>query len=135
MIGLDTNVLLRLSDRTDPQQVRLARALVLKGGEGGSFVNEIVLAEYVWTLRRTYKQSRQDVVAKIEALLASAEIVVARAELVERALARYKAGPADFADYLLAEINRAAGCMQTATFDSGAQRSGEPFTPVSLLVE
>ena len=134
MIGLDTNVLLRLSDSTDPQQARLARSLVLKLGAGGAFVNEIVLVEYAWTLKRTYKHPREEIAAKIDALLASEEIVVARAELVQSALERYRTGPADFADYLLAGINEAAGCTQTATFDSDAQRSGEPFTPVSLLV-
>lgn len=135
MIGLDTNVLLRLSDKTDPNQARLARILVSKQGDGGSFVNEIVLAEYAWTLKRTYRQSRGEIAEKLEALLDSQEIVVARVELVRRALERYSDGRADFADYLLAEINQAEGCAATATFDSDAQRSGDPFVPVSQLAE
>ena len=130
MIGLDANVLLRLSDKTDPHQARLARALVAQQGDGGSFVNEIVLAEYAWTLKRTYKQSRGEIVKKLEALLDSREIVIARAELVRRALDRYTDGPADFADYLLAEINRSHGCSATASFDAQAVKSGGPFVPV-----
>ena len=133
MIGLDTNVLLRLSDKTDPQQSRLARNLVRKRGEGGSFVNEIVLAEYAWTLKRTYKHSRKEIAEKIEALVDSQEIVVARAELVRRALDSFATGPADFADYLLALINQAEGCAQTATFDGDAQLSGELFASVASL--
>ena len=130
MIGVDTNVLLRLSDKTDPAQSQRARALILAQGEGGCFVNEIVLAEYAWTLKRTYKQSRAQIAEKLDALLNSREFVVSRIDDVRRALDRYSGGPADFADYLLAEINRAQGCTLTATFDTDALLSGAPFKAV-----
>ena len=51
MIGLDTNILLRLGDDDDKAQRDRARALVRAQGEGGCYVNEIVLAELAWTLR------------------------------------------------------------------------------------
>jgi predicted nucleic-acid-binding protein len=133
MIGIDTNVLLRLSDKTDPAQSQRARALVSNQGVGGCFVNEIVLAEYTWTLKRTYKQSRAQIAEKLDALLTSREFIVSRIEDVRRALERYSVGPADFADYLLAEINRAQGCTQTATFDTDALLSGDPFSTVPHL--
>ena len=91
MIGLDTNVLLRLGDDDEPVQRDRARARVRSQGANGCFVNAIVLAEFAWTLTR---------------------------------------GPADFADYFLAEINTSAGCAMTATFDRDALKSGEPFASV-----
>ena len=59
MIGIDTNVLLRIfgSDEDDPDQVAAARGLLRTAAP--LFVNPIVLAEFVWTLRRTYKLDRR----------------------------------------------------------------------------
>jgi predicted nucleic-acid-binding protein len=50
MIGLDTNVLLRLGDEFEPAQRRRALALIRAQGFGGCFVNVIVLCEFSWTL-------------------------------------------------------------------------------------
>jgi predicted nucleic-acid-binding protein len=130
MIGVDTNVLLRLSDKTDPSQSARARAFVASQGDGGCFVNEIVLAEYAWTLKRSYKLPREEIVDRVEALLNSREFVVARTDEVRRALDLYDAGPADFVDYFLSEINRSQGCFGTASFDLDALKSGDPFLPV-----
>jgi predicted nucleic-acid-binding protein len=135
MIGVDTNILLRLSDKTSPKQSERVRALVASQGYGGCFVNEIVLAEYAWTLKRIYKQTPDQIRAKLQALLDSREFVVACEAEVRHALIRYATGSADFADYLLAEINRTHGCSQTATFDVAALRSGEPFAPVPQLAQ
>jgi len=132
MIGLDTNVLLRLGDDEEPVQRDRARALVLSQGVGGCFVNAIVLVEFAWTLLRRYKLSRGDVAARLALVLESPEFVVASSAEACRAVERYRAGPADFADCFLAEINRAAGCATTATFDREALKSGAPFSNVPL---
>jgi predicted nucleic-acid-binding protein len=131
MIGLDTNVLLRLGDDEEPIQRDRARALVRSQGENGCFVNEIVLAEFAWTLTRTYKLSRADAAARIAVILESPEFVVTNLDEASRAVERFRQGPADFADYFLAEINASAGCATTATLDSDALKSGEPFAAVS----
>jgi len=130
MIGLDTNVLLRLGDDDEPHQRDRARALVRSQGANGCFVNAIVLAEFAWTLTRSYKLSCGDAAARIAVILESPEFVVASLDEASRAVQRFRVGPADFADYFLAEINASAGCAMTATFDSAALKSGEPFAPV-----
>ncbi len=131
MIGVDTNVLLRLSDDESPDQRALARAFV-KANAGRLFINEIVIAEFVWTLVRTFKTPRGEVAQRVAILLESDEFVVARASQVETALERYRNGRADFADYFLAEINRSHGCSATASFDGDALNSGDPFVPVKV---
>jgi predicted nucleic-acid-binding protein len=130
MIGLDTNVLLRLGDDDEPVQRDRARALVRSQGANGCFVNAIVLAEFAWTLTRSYKLSRGDTAARITIILESPEFVVANLDEASRAVQRFRDGPADFADYFLAEINTSAGCAMTATFDRDALKSGEPFASV-----
>jgi predicted nucleic-acid-binding protein len=130
MIGVDTNVLLRLSDEESPKERHEAREFV-RSKAGQMFVNEIVLAEFVWTLVRTFKKPRGEVAERLAILLESNEFVVARGSEVERALERYREGPADFADYLIAEINQSQGCAATATLDIDALRSGPPFVSVA----
>jgi predicted nucleic-acid-binding protein len=130
MIGLDTNVLLRLGDDREPDQRDRARALVGSQGASGCFVNPIALSEFAWTLTRIYKLSRADVAARIALILESPEFVVASLDEASRAVARFRGGAADFADYFLAEINMSAGCATTATFDRDALKSGEPFSTV-----
>ena len=132
MIGLDTNVLIRLGDDLAPSQRDRARALVKSHGAGACFVNPIVIAEFAWTLTRVYKLPRGDVAARLDLVLESPEFVVASSDEAMRAVHRYRKGPADFADSFLAEINRSAGCAATATFDRDALKSGEPFTSVPM---
>ncbi len=132
MIGLDTNVLLRLGDDDQPAQRDRARALVRSQGANGCFVNTIVLAEFAWTLTRSYKLLRRDAAARIELILEAPEFVVASADEASRAVEKFRAGPADFADYFLAEINSSAGCAATATFDGAALKSGAPFQSVPM---
>lgn len=130
MIGLDTNVLLRLGDDQEPSQRDRAQALVGSQGASGCFVNPIVLSEFAWTLTRVYKLPRADVAARLAVILEAPEFVVASPDEASRAVLKFRSGPADFADYFLAEINTSAGCAATATFDRDALKSGEPFKPV-----
>ncbi len=132
MIGLDTNVLLRLGDDQEPGQRNRSQALVRSQGASGCFVNEIVLSEFAWTLVRIYKLPRGDVAARIALILDAPEFVVASSGEASRAIERFRKGPADFADYFLAEINSSAGCAATATFDRVAIKSGEPFKSVPM---
>jgi predicted nucleic-acid-binding protein len=128
MIGLDTNVLFRRGDDEEPGQRNWARALVRSRGENGSFVNAIFLAEFAWTMTRSYKLSRGGAAARIAAILDSSEFVVASLEEASRAVESFREGPADFGDCFLAEINASSDCAMTATFAS--LKSGEPFVPV-----
>ena len=130
MIGLDTNVLLRMFDENDPEQRARAHALVSAQGFGGCYLNPIVVSEFAWTLARSYKRQRGEIVQRLSWLLEAPEFVVAHADEAARALNRYLSGPADFADYFLAEINESAGCSRTATFDEDALRSTDLFFAV-----
>jgi predicted nucleic-acid-binding protein len=110
-----------------------ADALVHAQGAGGCVLNAIVLCEFAWTLARAYKRPRQEIAERLEALLAAPEFVVVNADEAVRALTRYRDGPADFSDYLLAEINRASGCVATATFDEAALKASDLFSPVPQM--
>jgi predicted nucleic-acid-binding protein len=121
MIGLDTNVLLRLFVEDDPAQSDRARRFVnAAAADEPCIVNPVVLAEFAWTLARNFKIRRQEVARLIEGVLAMDDLEVPFRHAAERALAAYRAGRADFPDYFLAEINLELGCASTATFDRAA---------------
>jgi predicted nucleic-acid-binding protein len=132
VIGLDTNVLLRVVDQSDPDQSRAVDALLSDPAQRPCFVNLVVLCEFAWTLDRTYKRRRPEIAERLSHLLEAPEFEIERSELAERAVSRYRDGGADFADYVLAEVNREAGCRTTLTFDRLALETAELFQPVSM---
>ena len=130
MIGVDTNVLLRLFIDDDPAQCERARRFVgTASADAPCLVNPIVLAEFTWTLVRTYKKKRSEVVHLIEGILTMDDLEIPYRRAAEGALAAYRTGKADFPDYFLAEINAELGCASTATFDCAALDSSA-FSPV-----
>jgi predicted nucleic-acid-binding protein len=132
MIGLDTNVLVRLVVGDDPRQTNQARRFVDRHCTPASpgFINCIVLAEFVWLLAGTYGYGRSEIAAAVEGLLDGDDRVVEHHDVVRLSLEDFKAGRADFADALIGRINRARGCEATATFDRKAAKLAG-FTPVA----
>lgn len=122
MIGLDTNVLIRYFAQDDPVQAQAARTLIERTltRESPGHVAAISLAEFAWVLKRLYRGSRSEIGAAIEGLLTSPTLVIEHKALAWKALAGFLAGKSGFGDYLIAQINRAAGCSVTVTFDREA---------------
>ena len=126
MIGLDTNILLRLILKDDAKQhARVLNLLkkTLSAGRPG-FINLVVLMEFAWTLRRALKQSNESVMTIVEQLLGMNNIVVERGEIVARALWVSLDKRIDLPDALISCLNEAEGCSETLTFDVDFARSG-----------
>lgn len=120
MRGLDTNVLLRALTGDDSAQSAAARRILEEAEALGEqfHLTTSVLCELVWALRGgAYRYGRELIASALAALLASAVFEVQDRDLVRRALEDYRAGPADFADYLIGWQNQVAGCDTTLTFD------------------
>ena len=81
-----------------------------------------VLVETIWAIEDLYGTDRQHVTSIVETLLHASTVVVADAEMVWRALSGFRAGRADFADFLIQEQSAAAGCTTVYTFDRLAAR-------------
>jgi predicted nucleic-acid-binding protein len=132
VIGLDTNVLVRHVLQDDDRQSAAASAFLdaLEPDDPG-FVSLPVVVEIFWVLRGVGQYRTEQITSVISALLSAAEVRVERSDLVARAL-RSTADGADFADALIAEIGRAAGCRTTVTFDRGAaRRAGMSLLPTA----
>ena len=119
MIGLDTNVLVRFLVEDDVEQTARAAAFVRKAAAKGEplFVSDVVLCEVVWVLARAYSFSRDVLAAALRRLLSARQLTFADADVLDRALTSYGSGRGDFADYVIREHAREAGCRSVATFD------------------
>ena len=60
----------------------------------------------------------------MQVLLTTAELVVHHSDQVWKALQAFKKGSADFADYLIAFMNKSQDCDKTVTFDQQAAKGG-----------
>lgn len=126
MIGLDTNVLVRLFVDDDMVQARAARAFVAERCSPGdpAYVDRVALCETVWVLTSVHGYDRASVADLIDKLLSTEGISVEDADAVYDALRIYRRRGVGFADALIGEVNRARGCEATATFDRKAARLG-----------
>jgi len=130
MIGLDTNILLRAALYDDVKQSPLAVDFLsrLTADEPG-FINDVTLSEFVWTLGRSADFKHEEIVGALRALLRSQSYEFLDRAIVSKALTRYESKKIGFADALIGETNRAAGCSTTLTFDGGAAET-DIFSPV-----
>ncbi|TBW33947.1 PIN domain-containing protein [Siculibacillus lacustris] len=121
MIGIDTNVLLRLLIRDDEVQfARLVAHIEAGAWAGGVVVNLVVLVEAVWVLTKQLRRPKPEVIGFIEDLLATDGLSLQQESLVVRALAIWRTAKCDFADCLIAELDREAGATTTLTYDEDA---------------
>lgn len=124
MIGLDSNIVLRLIDQESPAQTQRVRDFLAANSTelNPGFVNRAVLCEVAWVLEQGYKLKREEIAGFISELADMSDIVLEDADLVRRAVPRYVQSNVGFADLLIAETNCAAGCKATATFDKRAAK-------------
>jgi predicted nucleic-acid-binding protein len=124
MIGLDTNVLVRYIMQDDLKQSPPATRLIeSRSVESRGFVSLVSVVELFWVMSAAYELDRGQLIAAIEALLRTKELVVERAEIVWKALRIFQSANVDFADCLIERSAAAAGCEKTMTFDRGAAKS------------
>ena len=125
MIGIDSSVLLRYLLDDDPVWSPVATRFVEEEltVESPGYINLVVLAETVWSLRRSPLFEKSKLASVVEGLLEFDEFVIAERDVVADALSRFRSDGAGFADFLIAELNRAAGASATVAIDRAAARS------------
>ena len=125
MIALDTNVMVRLITRDDPEQTRGADAL-LSAKDETFFLADMVLAELSWVLTRCYSFSRPEIAEVMAALLDRLDVVFEDEERVRIAVRHYLDG-LDLADGLILGTAKATGCEALASFDEALGRVDPKF--------
>jgi predicted nucleic-acid-binding protein len=121
MIGVDTNVLLRIyiDDPSAPQQVEAARR-VIEQADGPVWLSLVVLLETIWVMRRRFGAGRAAIVALIRDVLDRPIFVLQERASLEAALDLYMGRKLGFADCLIEAKAIAVGVKTTFTFDLDA---------------
>ena len=124
MIGIDTNILLRLWLNDDPAQNRRIDALLAEhGGTPGSLlVTDVVLVEAVWTLMSAFDQGKDAQLIAVRSLLEEIAFAFEDRESVADAVTLFDAGSCGFADCLVVAKHARQGCEFTATLDRGLRK-------------
>lgn len=119
MIGIDTNVLLRLWLNDDPTQNKRIDALLAEHGStpGSLLVTDVVLAEAVWTLRSAFDQDKAAQLGAVHSLLDETAFAFEDREAVARAVTLFEQSSCGFSDCMIAAKHAQLGCAFTATFD------------------
>src|SRR6202522_2326828 len=124
MLGIDTNVVIRLIISDDAEQTRRARKPVEQAlsDDEPVLVSLLVLLESEWVLRSRYGFNRETLLSIFRALLEARELSFEDEPAVEEALFHWKDSACGFSDCLIAAHNRQMGCRATTTFDGRAAR-------------
>jgi len=124
MIGLDTNVLVRYIAQDDVKQSARATTLINSlSSENPGFITLVSLVELVWIMKSCYSATKQEIIAILETLMRTQELLVENAETAMKALAVFSGSKADFSDCLIERSANKAGCEYTATFDANAAKT------------
>jgi len=119
VIGLDTNALIRLLTEDDAAQAASVRKRLapLDAVAESVLLNNVVLVETLWTLRRIYRFERAALRDLLEQLLSARTFCFEDRTTVAQAVALFASSAADFSDCLIATQNARLGCDCTVTFD------------------
>lgn len=123
MIGVDTNVLVRLFVVDDPRQSALATQFFAKRSAADpAYVGLVVIAELVWLLDDSYGFSHAEIVRVLRGVLASPDFALEQRQFVEEAVEMAEGETIDISDFLIARVAAEGGSRSTATFDRDAAK-------------
>lgn len=124
MIGIDTNVIVRLLLRDDETMFERASALVARTSpEDPLIVNAVVVAESLWVLERRAQIGREVARRTLAQLFDSEELRVHDTNPLRYWADALASSHRDFSDMLIAQMNREIGCDFTYTLDAAAAKA------------
>jgi len=115
----DTNLFLRYLTNDIPAQADAVEALLRRASAGEIIlvINSLVIAEVVWTLESYYGLPRDNIKAKVLAILNTPGLEAAEGDLLLEAIFWYADKNIDFVDAFNAAWMLAQGLATTYTFD------------------
>lgn len=119
LIGVDTNVLVRIFLEDHHQQQTIAQDFLSKmASKNRLFISSYVILELVWVLDINNKNKDQ-IIESIETILDTQGVTISQRSIVLVALEKYRTGKADFGDYMIAAAGEEDHVHLLATFDKG----------------
>ena len=128
---VDTNIFLRFLTNDLPAQADAVTRLLKRAAEGKIILqtSALVIAEIVWTLESYYALSREEVKAKILAILNTPGLKVENTHLIGRAIVLYAEKNIDFIDAYNACWMKEQELSHVYTFDTKHFSRAEGIVP------
>jgi len=123
MIGVDTNLLLRLLINDDQAQHDAAKSFfALRSAVDPAYISIVVVSELAWLLTKRYGFSKDIAADLILALLQSPDLIIEKPAIVEEAAHLSRQPKIGFTDALISQLALSSGCHATMTFDRDAAK-------------
>jgi len=117
MIGIDTNVLVRVFLEDDVDQAEAAKKLMVAASKRNQlFISSYALLEFVWVLK-VKNFTRKEIYEAIITLADSPGVTIGQREVVLSAAERFYKGKADFGNYMIFAEGEKYGAKTLKTFD------------------
>lgn len=118
MALVDANIILRFLLKDNKDLFVKAKEIFLKAEKGDQkiYIDEVVIAEVVWTLSSFYKIKKTDIADKLEQIISQDWTVNPRKGLIMEALGLFKAKNLSFIDCWMAVVSKKQG-LTLETFD------------------
>ncbi len=123
-LRIDSNTILRYLANDAPQLAVRAVSLLerVQGGEERVLLEDVVLAEVVWTLATFYRATREQIYDYLEPVLGLEGVESADKQALQMALVLYRDRNVDFVDAFLAAKAIRDGTGEVYTFDRDFDR-------------
>lgn len=122
VIGIDTNILVRIITRDNEKQSKIALDYV-SNSSTLFVINHIVISELVWVLESAYKYDKKQIIKALECILKVKQFLILEKNSVRSALKLYAETTIDFLDALIGYVNKEEGCEFTITFDKATSKT------------
>jgi predicted nucleic-acid-binding protein len=126
MIAVDTNLLIRLLTKDDPEQAKRA-AKVIESDE--IFIPKTVMLETEWVLRHAYKIEKRSIISSFQKMMGLPNVNVENQQPVIQAISWYESG-LDFADAL--HLAASTKFDKFVTFDKAFIKKARKLTPMVI---
>jgi len=116
MIGIDTNVLVRVlvDDGKAVDQCKIARNFMVE--QDMIFISSTVLVETIWVLQRAYAVEKKQILDILNQLFLQKSLVFENRPLIEKAIEIFQTETFGFSDALILASNEIKNC-HLYTFD------------------
>lgn len=123
IVCLDTNVLIRLFRNDHPQLSQKAKDIIILAEDGRNklYIDEIVVAETIWTISTVYRESKQVIINNLTQLIQQRWVINPRKKLILNSLVRFSSSNLSYIDSWIYELAKAKS-MKLETFDKDLQK-------------
>jgi len=123
MIGLDTNLLVRIFAKDNPLQEAMVLELLEQLPEGErAVVNIVVIVELLWVLKRAYRFEQEALVRVLRSMAENKRLFLPNKEILLEAAHQVRENGGELPDMIIALLNREHGASVTYTFDLEASK-------------